>query len=243
MSKLTTRWLICAALLLSIFVLIRLPASLLTRALPAPLSLANVQGSLWHGSAAALGLNGIVAQENLRWDFLPGALLQGQLRWFVQSELAGQAGKLHLTLGLRQQALDNLQLSLPLEALGASHPTLAGIRLGGTARLESPHLARNQGMNLQISLTQVSSAMTPEPSVLGSYNIIVKADPSGAGTLEFLPQSGPLRISGGGKFALADQSLDLSLLLKPEGELPGFASLLATLPKEQEGYRLAFKRP
>lgn len=236
-------WGLTLALVFLICFVVRLPAMLVARALPARIVLANVAGSVWHGSASALGIDGIVAQEKLVWDFQPAALLRGQLAWQLKGEHAGQPGSVRALIGLRQQALEQVRLSLPLEPLTRFNPTIAGVRLGGVVQLETPRLARHEAIQLNIRLDRVSSAMAAEASLLGSYQISVDADATGAGKLQVSPQGGPLQISGGGSFALASQAVDLSLRLKPQGDLPGLASILATLPREQDQYVLNIKRP
>jgi hypothetical protein len=239
-----TIWLSLAIALVFILSFIaRLPAALIARALPAQITLAGVDGSVWNGSASALGIDGIVAQEKLTWHFEPAALLHATLVWQFNSEHEGQPGSVRAQIGLRQQALEQVKLSLPLEPLLRFNPTVAGVRLGGVLHIESARLARNEAITLNARLQQVSSAMAAEPSLLGSYQLALNADAAGAGSLQVSPLDGPLQITGGGSFALANQAVDLKLRLKPEGDWPGLASILATLPREQDQYILNFKRP
>jgi len=237
------RWGLALLLVLLVCFIARLPAALVARALPAKLSLASVQGSIWHGSASALGIDGMVAQEKLVWDLQPTQLLRGTLVWQLRSEHAGQPGSATLRLGLRQRELADVRLSLPLEPLTRFNPTIAGVRLGGVVHLESPRLARNAPLNASLRLERVSSAMAAEPTLLGSYQLGIEADAAGAGKLQASSLGGPLAIDGGGEFRLASQAIDLKLRLKPEGDLPGLASLLATLPREGDAFMVSFKRP
>ena len=85
--------------------------------------------------------------------------------------------------------------------------------------------------------------MAAEPALLGSYRIELDADANGVGKLQAGSLGGPLAINGGGEFRLAEQAIDLKLRLKPEGDLPGLASLLATLPREGDEFVVSFKRP
>lgn len=241
--KKPARWALALVLGFVLCFLARLPAGLLARALPAGIALADVEGSLWHGSAGALGINGVLAQEKLRWQFQPKALLHAQLVWQVDGEYAGQAGSLRAVLGLHEQALEQVRLSLPLDPLTRFNPTLAGVRLGGTLNLDSPRLAARAPLTLTARLERVASAMSNEPTLLGNYQVNVTADPTGAGTLQVSNLGGPLQISGGGSFGLARKAVDMKLRLKPEGDLPGLASLLATLPREGDQFVVTFKRP
>lgn len=242
MSK-PIRWGLALGLIFLACLILRLPAALIARQLPDNISLAQVEGSIWNGSASALGIDGVVAQEKLVWRFEPGALLRAQLAWQISSEHAGQPGSLRAIVGVRQQALEHVKLALPLEALTRFNPTIAGVRLGGTVHVDSARLAAKEALQATIRCEHVSSAMAAEVTLLGNYQITVNADAAGAGTLQVSPQGGPLQITGGGGFALANQAVDLKLLLKPTGDLPGLASMLAMLPREGDQYAVSFKRP
>lgn len=241
MSK-SLRWSLLAALLLLAFLLARFPAGLAARLLPAELSLAGVEGSIWQGRASALGVRGIVAQEKLAWSLEIPALLKGELAWRLSSEHAGQPGKLRAALGLRGALIEDLRLSLPLEPLAQFHPTLAGLRLRGDLLLESPRLTRREPIRLNGRLERVSSAMASEVTALGSYQFTLSANAEGAGAMELSPLGGALQIQGGGSFELAANKFNLNLRLKPETDLPGLSPLLATLPREQDAYLLSYSR-
>lgn len=239
------RWiLIAAAALLTLAAFfVQFPAALLARALPAEAALVQVEGSLWNGSAAALGISGVVAQEKLTWHFEPGALLHGQLAWRVQGESRGTPGQARVVLGFKQSGLEQVNLTLPLDALTRFHPTIAGVRVGGALRVESERLARGAPIAATLTLSQVSSAMGIEPVALGSYLLRVQADEQGKGSMNAETQSGSLAVTGQGSFELARKAVSVSLRFKPSGELPGLAPLLATLPREGDQYRLDWSRP
>lgn len=236
-------WALALGLIFIASFIIRLPAALIAHTLPASISLAGVDGSVWNGSASALGIDGIVAQEKISWHFEPAALLHGSLAWQLNGEHDGQPGTARALIGPRQRALEQVKLSLPLEPLTRFNPTIAGVRLSGILHVESERLSRGEAIKLSARLERMSSAMAAEATLLGSYQLTVNADAAGAGTLQVSPLGGPLQITGGGSFALANQAVDLNLRLKPEGDLPGLASVLATLPREADQYVLSFKRP
>jgi len=215
---------------------------LLARGLPAGITLAGVEGSIWNGSASALGVEGVVTQEKLHWHFEPLGLLHGFLGWQLTSEHDGQPGNARVIIGLRQRALEQVKMSLPLEPLTRFNPTLAGIRLGGTVQFESTRLALHEPLKLNIQLNHVSSSMATEAALLGSYQVSIDADAAGAGKLQVSSLGGSLQVNGGGSFALAHKAVDLSLHLKPTEDLPGLAPVLATLPRDQDQYLLNFKR-
>jgi len=187
-------------------------------------------------------VNGIVAQEKLVWSFQPAQLFKGQLAWDLASEHAGRPGKLRALVGARGAALENLQLTLPVEAFSQLDPTLAGVRLRGTLSVESERLARGADIQLKGRLDNISSAMASEITALGSYQLTANANPAGVGALSVSPQGGALAISGGGSFDLGQEKFNISLRLKPETDLPGLSPVLATLPREQDSYLLNYSR-
>lgn len=237
------RWtLILVTLTLAAFIL-RLPAALPARWLPADISLAGLQGSVWHGSAAALGVKGLVTQEELRWQLQPRALLRGQLLWQVSGTHAGRDSQLRLIAGFHGVTIEGLQLHLPLEPFTQFDPTAQGLRLRGDLQINSERLAPGLPIGLDARLTRVSSAMAGEASALGGYQARVDADAAGAGNVSITTLNGPLQIAGGGSFALRARSVDLQLRLKPETDLPGLSPALATLPREQDSYLLSIRQP
>ncbi|MBS1209787.1 MAG: type secretion system protein [Proteobacteria bacterium] len=241
--KKSVRWGLTLALIFILCFIVRLPAGLLAHALPPSVSLAGVEGSIWNGSASALGIEGIVTQEKLHWQFEPLGLLHASLIWQLSGEHNGQPGTVRVLVGPRQQALEQVKLSLPLEPLTRFNQTLAGVRLGGTVQLESTHLALHEPLKLTLRLERVSSSMATEAALLGSYQVSIDADAAGAGKLQVSSLGGALQVNGEGSFALANKAVDLSLHLKPAEDLPGLAPLLATLPRDQGQYLLNFKRP
>lgn len=234
-----TLWIVLAGLA---FLLARFPAVLVARLLPPNIALAGVHGSLWNGGATALGINGLVTQEKLAWQFDWAGLLRARLAWQIHSEHAGQAGGMRAVLDTRGPALENLQLALPIEPLTQFNPILTGVRLRGTLTLGSERLARKEAIRVEGSLQRVGSAMGGETVALGSYRLSATATPAGEGKLEVSTLSGPLQIQGGGSFDPASRKGQARLLLKPETDLPGVSPLLATLPREGDSYILNYPR-
>lgn len=237
------RWILILAILTLLAFLLRLPAALPARWLPADITLAGLQGSVWQGSAAALGVKGLVTQQALSWQLQPRALLRGQLLWQIKGTHAGQASQLRLIAGFNGVAIEGLQLHLPLEPFTQFDPTAQGLRLRGDLAISSARLAPGQPIGLDARLARVSSAMAGEASALGTYQARVDADAAGAGNVSISTLNGPLQIAGGGSFALRARSANLQLRLKPETDLPGLSPALATLPREQDSYLLSIKQP
>ncbi|MDQ7988206.1 MAG: type II secretion system protein N [Candidatus Dactylopiibacterium sp.] len=236
----TTRWTLSVAALALIFLIANFPATLAVRLLPATVSLAGVEGSLWNGRATALGINGLVAQQKLAWRFDAGALLRGRIAWNLRSEHAGQPGQLRATAGVGGLALENVRLALPVEPLAQFNPMLTGVRLRGDLQLESPRVARNAPIHVTGSLQRAGSAMAGELTPIGSYRFNADITAQGAGKVDLSTLNGPLQIQGSGSFE--GRTGRARLLLRPETDLPGLSPLLATLPREGDDYVLTYPR-
>lgn len=238
----TTRWTLLAALAALVFLLCNVPATLVARALPAQLALAGVEGSIWHGKATALGLNGLVVQEKLVWKFEPLTLFKGRIAWQLDSEHAGQPGHLRAVLGLQGAALENLRMTLPVEPLTLFDPMVTALRLRGDILLESARLANHEPIQVTGSLQRVGSAMAGELTALGSYRYVASTDAQGNASMEMSTLNGPLLIQGTGAFDPKARKGKASLRLKPEADLPGLSPVLATLPRDGDTYLLEFPR-
>lgn len=125
--------------LLVLALVVRAPASLLQKALPAnlPVAVSAWGGSIWDGQAAF-----VVAGDTgfLRWKLQPKRLLGGRLVADIQAQ-----GALQLTgtveLGRQAWAIKNLQGELPSTLLQAMLP--AGWSLPGSVQAEALSVARN----------------------------------------------------------------------------------------------------
>lgn len=238
------KWGLALLALFCICFVARLPALFVMRiALPSTVTLAGVEGSIWSGTATALGFNGVVVQEKLHWKFQPRNLLQGRLGWQIDSEFRGAPTNIQAILGVHGGALEGVRLSLPLDPLLSFNSTIEGIKLSGTLRLETPHLAMREPVRLKLRAEQVTTAMGAEPSLLGSYEGNLDIDAAGKGQLQVSSLGGPLQISGGGSFETSGKGVDMKLLLRPAGDLPVLAPILATLPHEGDQAVVKIKRP
>ncbi|KAF7598700.1 MAG: hypothetical protein CGU28_09370 [Candidatus Dactylopiibacterium carminicum] len=239
----TLRWSLGLITLLLVLFVARLPAALPARLLPADITLAGLQGSIWHGSAAALGVKGLVTQESLSWALDARALLRGQLAWQIRAEHGGQPSSLRARVGLGGVAVEDLSLRLPVEPFTQFEPTVQGLRLRGDLQLNAQRLVPHQPIGLDARLEQVSSALAGEATALGAYQLRVDIDASGAGTLNVKTLHGPLQANGSGNFTLDGKHAGIDLRLKPEVDLPGLSSALAILPREGDAFRLALNHP
>jgi len=78
-----------AVLAFAAILLVRMPASWLSSALPTGVACEEISGTVWNGACSALNLQN-AALGDLKWRLHPAALLNGKLA--AQLELNGQAG-------------------------------------------------------------------------------------------------------------------------------------------------------
>ena len=158
------------------------PASLLNQPLQrysgALLSLANCQGTIWHGSATPVlhsGKHAGIPLHTLSWQIRPFALLRGQLNALFRWDES--ATPMELTLSRQSVRLSPVLLPLPAAILGELSPYLRPAQLGGNLLIESPQLTYSdkhlQG-NASTRWSDASSAMSAVHP-LGDYQIDIVA--------------------------------------------------------------------
>lgn len=240
----TLKWGLALAALLVLCIIIRLPATLVAQAaLPDSIKLAGVHGSVWSGSANALGINGVAAQEKIKWQLLGKGLLHGRLEWLVTGDFNDLPSSLNAAAGFTGVSVSKLRLNIPLEPLMHFNPTVEGIHLHGTLTVEADRLAPHAPVKARIRARQVSTSMGTEPALLGSYDGSVELDTaSGKGKLQLNGQGGPLQIRGGGAFHTSGKGVDIKLLLHPLSDIPVLSPILATLPREKDQFVFKIKR-
>lgn len=239
----TTKWCLALAALLVLFVIIRLPAALVAQAvLPDAIKLAGIHGSVWNGSANALGINGVAAQEKITWQLVGKGLLHGRLEWQVAGDFNDLHSSMDAAVGFGGISVSRLRLNLPLEPLMHFNPTVEGIHLHGTLTVEADRLAPDTPVKARIHAVQVSTSMGSEPALLGSYDGTVELDPAGKGKIRLNGQGGPLQMKGGGDFHTSGKNVDIKLLLHPLSDIPVLSPILATLPREKDQFVFKIKR-
>lgn len=238
------KWILALLALFCVCFVARLPALFVMRlALPASVGFSGVEGSIWSGTAGALGFNGVVIQEKMRWHLIPSGLLHGNLSWQIDSEFRGAPSSIRANLGFRGASLEGIRLSLPLDPLTRFNSTVEGVKLSGTVRMEADRLVMRQPISAKLRAEQVSTAMGVEPMMLGNYEGRLEVSPDGKGHLQVSSLGGPLQINGGGSFETSGKAVDMKLLLRPAGDLPVLAPILATLPHEGGQAVVKIKRP
>ena len=233
------RTLVIVATLFLLACLIRVPASLITLALPQDLQLRNVEGTFWNGSASALGVGGMLVQEHIEWNFQPSSLLGAKFEWAVRGRLADKSSRLNLSLRPGGGEIHDLSVFLPLEPFAALHPRLKGAQLGAELHATATRLAPDQRASIQLAIARLFSPLVPQDE-LGSYKVEIDAESDGRGSWRIVPVAGKLQIAGSGDFDAARNIARGQVTLTPQAPMPGLTPLLSMLPKAGEGYQLAF---
>lgn len=241
MSRKTVLLAIGGGLLFAGFALIRLPAALLAKGLPADIRLEACEGTLWQGRAAALGIRGQVVQQALRWQFSPRGIWHGQLIWDVNGSFAQSPGKFTLVAGPASVSLRDVALTLPAEPLLGLHPKIQPLKLGGLLQLNSAQLSLDSPSSLDGQLQNLFSPLAPTAAALGSYSFKLTHQPNQTGSWQVSPLQGSLAIRGNGQLDLTRASVRGTLSLVPQGKaLDSLKPLLATLPSQNGAYTLSF---
>lgn len=190
-------FLILAGLLFALIVLVRAPASWLTRALPKSLECEQPAGSVWHGACAQLRVSG-AALSDVRWQLHPGSVLSGHVQLGVQcaDPRAPASATLELGWGGHHHVRD-LKAEVPIDT-----GFLPLFPSGWSGRLElalseleisAGRLAAIHGTVTARSLAQISPPMS-----FGSYELRFPEGPPTAGTIsgELKDLGGPLAVTG-----------------------------------------------
>lgn len=221
-----------------LFLLIRLPASFATLFLPPGIQLREVEGSFWNGRASAIGVGGLLVQEQVSWSFQPRALAGARLAWAVGGRMGGETSRFEWALGPRGAELNEVSLVLPLEPLAALHPQLKSARLGAVLRVSAKSLGMDSPFAVLVAAEHVFSPLTPRE--FGSYRLDCKSAGGGRGDWQITTVSGALRVAGQGSFDLGQTKAGGRLTLTPQSPIPGLSPMLASLPRAGHGFALSF---
>lgn len=224
MRRLTWPWWLALVLLIIVFALIRLPASMVGSLISAQsagkFNLAGAQGSIWQGSAQPV-LDGEALAEQLSWQWRPKDLLQARLGYDIRLD-AGQAA---LSLGLGEISLRQFDLALAAAPLFKLSEKTRNYGLSGQLRLSGQEMHLRGGKpegQLSLDWLGASSSLAPAVRPLGDYRL--NALPAGSGwQLQLSTLSGQLQLNGNGNWQAA-QGLQAEVALQAA---PGAASALA----------------
>ncbi|GHD57331.1 type II secretion system protein N [Jeongeupia chitinilytica] len=218
----------CGLLAFALFALVRLPASLLLRAVPAPFQVSGISGTLWEGRATQFGLDGQELVRDLAWQWQPAALLRGQFGWSLNSGNPGTPVTARLLAGFGGLRIEDLNARLPAAPLLALAKPLAPFQLGGTLLINAGRIDRHTLTGTTVLWQDASSLVTPQANPFGNYSIALQRN---GDTLDWqlAPQGGRLDISGKGSLGPAGPQGALRLQAA-DGQATLFAPLLERLP-------------
>jgi len=246
MRRLGTLWWVVLAILILIFLLLRLPASLLGSVLEGQsggkLQLVAAEGTIWQGSAQPV-LQGAALAERLSWNWQPRALLQGKLGYQIKLD----QGSALLNVGLRSLELRDANLGLPAAPLLQLDNRSKAYGLAGQLQLSTGRFVWQAGKpegQLLLDWRNAASSLVPAVQPLGDY----RATLSPAGErwqLQLTTLGGPLQLSGQGSWD-AKQGLQAEVGLKAangsEGLLAPFLSQVgAGAPDSERRLRFNFR--
>lgn len=225
---------ITAVILLVVFFLVRAPASLFTVFLPPSVDLKHVEGSVWHGKAAAVGVGGVLVQEGVEWRFLPASLSGAALEWAFTGRFADRPSRLNLVARPSGVEVRGLDLVAPLEPFAALHPKLKSVQLGGTL-----HAKAGGSATIAVDIRRVFSALMPRAG-FGDYRLEIDTGPGGAGKWRLTTMAGKLRVEGEGAVGAAPSAIKGRVVITPQESPSAIASMLAAFAREGTGYRIEF---
>jgi hypothetical protein len=193
-----------------------LPASLVQRLLPRTLRVDDLSGSLWHGSAGRLSVNGH-DWGAIEWHIHPGPLfrltLAAEIHW-VKIGFVADAG---VTIDRQGATLRNLVGGGPIEDL--RDLGIAGGWRGG-AQLQFSEI-RCQFAAGELTLTNLSAAQIAGRADLGGYVLHV-ADgaitPDADATAELADTGGPLEVRATVRYSVKEHRGLLSGTLRERAE-------------------------
>ena len=204
LTKTTVAMLIVFAVSYVFFMLQQLPANQLLRWLSqqslqrSHIRLSDVRGTLWHGKAGQVHLNGF-GISNVSWRLHAWPLLWGNVRLgfkFREADAFGQ-GQVNTGFSAQKVVFSSVRGSFPAADL---MPLFYGypIALAGqvTADIQEATLRKGQQLSLQGELLWREAALTA-PQAIQFGDLQVKMQAKGMGTvLSVQDQGGPLQLQG-----------------------------------------------
>jgi general secretion pathway protein N len=136
---------------------------------PTELQLSGIEGSIWNGSAAEGFAAGAYIQ-NINWQFIPLALLSGNLAYHTSSNPASGSMTSNVAVGMNGElTLSNLTGNLPLDLV---HPAFQQNGIRGDISLQFDSVVINNGMpSIVVGSVTVSDFFVPDlsTSTLGDF--------------------------------------------------------------------------
>lgn len=136
---------------------------------PAELQLSGIEGSIWHGSAAEGFAAGAYIQ-NINWQFMPMALLSGNLAYQTSSNPASGSMDSEVAVGMSGDlTLSNLTGNLPLDLV---HPAFQQSGIRGDISLQFDSVVISNGMpSTVVGMVTITDFFVPllSTSTLGDF--------------------------------------------------------------------------
>lgn len=166
------------------------------------LSLANCQGTIWHGSATPLlhtGGHSSLTMHTLKWRINPQSLLLGRPSVELAWDNLDAKVPMQLLLDSKAIVFSNVLLPLPAEIISELSPYLKPAQFSGSLMLESPQLTYSEDSLLGNATAHWREAGSVMSSVnpLGDYRIDMVAT-QGKLQATLTTQQGALLLDGQG---------------------------------------------
>lgn len=204
------------------------------------LNLSGLSGTVFSGSASAVGIQGRPVARPLRWTFIPWSLLAAQVGFHVAGALDGLSfeGRVARTLG-GDVAVDAMRGSGSLKGLlNLTGDSFLPIEGNVAVTIDSLRVVdkfpKKLAGNVQVSGLRWSLAK--EPTQLGDLALAISTE-ADVIVARVSPVSGPLDV-GGEIRVLADRSYEVDLKVKAKPDAPvNVQNLVRTLGEsDTEGY-------
>jgi len=218
----------------------RAPISVLGFLLPQSVQFQNVEGSLWNGSASAIGIDGTSIQEHVEWRFQPQSLLSATLRWDVSGRFGDKLSHLSATVHPDGMELKQLDVFFPLEPLASLYPSLKAVRPGAELHATSSRLRLNSPSQVSLDVNDLYFPLLAQAGPLGSYRVTFDLNGNEVGAWKVESLTGNLSVVGQGQIRIQDLKASGRLMLLPRSPIPSLSSLLKQLPQSGDAYLLAF---
>ncbi|MFZ4538649.1 type II secretion system protein N [Propionivibrio sp.] len=238
--RVSRRVLVIALTLFFVSCVVRAPVSLITLFLPQQVQLKNVDGSIWNGSASAIGVDSMIIQERVTWRFRPQALLSSRIEWVVSGSLGERTSNLTIGLSPNGPELDHVSVFLPLEPFTALHPGLKAWRICALMHASADSVRPHSAATATVEIDGLFSPLVPQAGQLGSYLLTLNVADGGIGRWDIRSLSRVLSATGQGKLDTNRLQFNGQLILTPQSPLPGLSPALSMLPRSDAGYLISF---
>ncbi len=204
------------------------------------LNLSGLSGTVFEGSASAVGVQGRTVARPLSWTFSPWSLLFAQLGFRVAGALEGLVfeGRVAKTFG-GAVAIDAMQGAGSLKGLlNLTGDSFLPVDGHVAVTIDSLRMVGNFPKSLtgEIQVKSLRWSLAREPTLLGDLAIAISTE-ADVIVARVSPVSGPLDV-GGEIRVLADRSYEVDLKVKAQPGAPeAVQNLVRTLGEsDTEGY-------